>query len=151
MRSSPASRRYPPAAALALIVSLTFLLSGWTCSAFFSWGSCQKSSAQLNVTSVSPDTISSDVTSVLLTVEGSGFTPQSQVLWNGSALDTTFVNSQRVETTITQETFALFGGSTGDQVLVSVRPRGIWSNTTCPNDVNSSKDGDSKAQVLHIH
>ena len=98
---------------VALIASLTLLLSGWTCSALFI--SCQGVVAQPQITSLSPDSISSDAQSVLLTVDGSGFTPQSQIMWNGSTLQTTFMDSNHVQTMISQQTFDSFGGSVREQ------------------------------------
>jgi hypothetical protein len=129
---------------LALILALTVLLSGWTCSVFFSWGSCQKSAVKSDITSISPNAIMRDAGSVLLTLEGSGYTRESQVLWNGNILDTNFVDPQHIQTTITQETFDLFGGSAGDQVLISVRSQGTTASMGCSNE------GNSKAQVLRI-
>jgi hypothetical protein len=120
---------------IALIAALTFLLSGWTCSALFV--SCQGMVAQPQLTSLSPDTIPSDVQSVLLTVGGSGFTPQSQIMWNGSTLQTKFVDSSHVQTAITQQTFDSFGGSAGSSVQISVRSKGPGADG-CPIDGNSA-------------
>jgi len=144
MRSSLAHpSRFSPVVCLALIAALTLLLSGWTCSAFFYFNDCPDAGAKAQLTSVSPDTISRDAGSVLLTLEGSGFTSQSQVLWNGNVLDTVFIDARHLQTTISQETFDSFGGS-GDSVLVSVRPHGSMMNQGC------SKEGDSTAQPLKI-
>jgi hypothetical protein len=117
---------------IALIAALTLLLSGWTCSAIFI--SCQGVVAQPQITSLSPDTVSSDAESVL-TVEGSGFAPQSQIMWNGNALPTTFTDSRHVETTITPQTFEFFGGSPGGSVQISVRQ---GSGMGCPPGGNSA-------------
>jgi hypothetical protein len=134
MRSSLANPFKPfPWICIALIAALTLLLSGWTCSAMFI--SCQGVMAQPQITSLSPDTVSSDAESVL-TVDGSGFTPQSQIMWNGNALPTTFTDSQHVETTITPQTFESFGGSAGSSVQISVRSQG--SGTGCPPGGNSA-------------
>src|ERR1017187_7623183 len=114
-----------PFHSIAIIAVLTLLSSGWTCSAMFE--SCQGvSQAQIN--SLSPSNIPSDANSVPLTVDGSGFTPQSQILWNGSTLDTTFMDSHHIQATITQETFESFGGSAGSSVQISVRSQG----SVCP-------------------
>src|ERR1700757_2813615 len=78
---------------VALIAALSLLLSGWTCSALFL--SCQ-GVAQSQVTSLSPDAIPSNAESVLLTADGSGFTPQSQIMWNGNALQTRFMDSHHL-------------------------------------------------------
>src|SRR6266576_1993356 len=79
---------------LALVGVLTLLSSGWTCGVFFV--SCQGVGTQPQITSLSPDTISSDAEAVVLTVEGSGFAPQSQILWNGNALPTTLMDSHHL-------------------------------------------------------
>ncbi|MGC2517346.1 MAG: hypothetical protein WA383_22715, partial [Terriglobales bacterium] len=67
-------------------------------------------------------------------VEGSAFTPQSQIMWNGSTLETTFLDSHLLQTTITQETFADFGGSAGSRVQISVASQG----SGCPISGNSA-------------
>jgi IPT/TIG domain len=131
MPSSFASPRNPfPLVHIGLIAVLTLLLSGWTCSAMFI--SCQGVGEQPQITSISPDAIPSDANSVLLTVDGSGFTPQSQIMWNGNALQTTFANSRQLQTTITQPTFDSFGGSTGSIVQVSVSSPESISDFGCP-------------------
>ena len=121
---------------IALIAALTLLLSGWTCSAMFI--SCQGVGEQPQITSLSPDTIPRDTNSVLLTVDGSGFTPQSQIMWNGSSLQTTFLDSHRLQTTITQQTFDSFGGSAGSSVQISVRSQGSVTDLGCPIGGNSA-------------
>jgi len=102
---------------IALIAALTLLLSGWTCSALFL--SCQ-GVGQSQLTSLSPDAISSKAESVLLTAEGSGFTPQAQIMWNGNPLQTTFKDAHHIQTTVTQQTFDSLGGSVGNNVQISV-------------------------------
>ncbi len=116
---------------VALIAALTLLSSGWTCSGLFL--SCQGvSQAQIN--SLSPEDIPSDATAVPLTVNGSGFTPQSQIMWNGSTVETVFIDSRHLQTTITQETFANFGGTAGNSVRISVASGGLG----CPIDGNAA-------------
>ena len=105
-----------PFLSIALIAALAALLSGWTCSGMFV--SCQGVS-QAQITSISPGKIPSDANSVPLTVAGSGFTPQSQIMWNGSTLETTFLDSRHLQTTITQETFESFGGGSSVRISVS--------------------------------
>jgi hypothetical protein len=120
-----------PFPSIALIAVLTLLSSGWTCSGMFE--SCQGvSQAQIN--SLSPSNIPNDANSVPLIVEGSGFTPQSQIMWNGSTLETTFLDSHHLQTTITQATFADFGGSAGSRVQISVGSQG----SGCPISGNSA-------------
>jgi hypothetical protein len=136
MRSSLAHPYKPfPLIGVALIAALTLLLSGWTCSALFL--SCQ-GIAQSKVTSLSPDAIPSNAESVLLTVEGSGFTLQSQIIWNGNALQTTFMDSHHLQTTVTQQTFDSFGGSVGNNVQISVRSQASFDDLGCPIDGNSA-------------
>jgi hypothetical protein len=69
-------------------------------------------------------------------VNGSGFTPRSQILWNGSDLPTTFMDSRHLQSTITHETFASFGGSIGSSVQISVRAQS--SVEGCPIGANSA-------------
>ena len=129
MCSSPSN----PSICIALIAVLTLLLSGWTCRAMFE--SCQGLVPQAQIASLSPSNIPSDVGSVLLTVDGSGFTPQSQIMWNGNSLQTTLMDSHHLETTITQQTFDSFGGSAGSSVQISVRQ---GSGMGCPPGGNSA-------------
>ena len=132
MRSSHVKPFTPsPLIRITLIALLTLLLSSWTCS--FEFNSCQ-GIEQPQTTSLSPNSVPSDANSVPLTVEGSGFTPQSQILWNGSTLDTTFMDSHHIQATITQETFESFGGSAGSNVQISVRSQG----SGCPISGNSA-------------
>jgi hypothetical protein len=124
MRSSPGNTLL----SIAFIASLAVLLSGWTCSAIFV--SCQGVS-QAQITSISPGKIPGDANSVPLTVAGSGFTPQSRIMWNGSTLETTFLDSRHLQATITQETFDSFGG--GSSVRISVS-----QGSGCPINGNSA-------------
>ncbi len=124
MRSFPCK----PFSLIALIAALAALLSGWTCSGMFV--SCQGVS-QAQITSLSPGHIPRDVNSVPLTVAGDGFTPQSQIMWNGSSLETTFVDSQHLQTTITRETVDSFGG--GSRVRISVS-----QGSGCPINGNAA-------------
>jgi hypothetical protein len=126
--ASMRSSLYKPFSWIALIAALAALLSGWTCSGTFV--SCQGVS-QAQITSLSPGNIPSDVNSVPLTVAGSGFTPQSQIMWNGSTLGTTFLDSHHLQATITQETFDSFGG--GSSVRISVS-----QGSGCPINGNSA-------------
>jgi IPT/TIG domain len=143
MCSSLANPSKPcPPICIALLAALTLLSSGWTCTAMFV--SCQGLGTQPQITSLSPDTVPRDAESVLLIVEGSGFSPQSQIMWNGSALPTTFTDSRHVETTITQQTFDSFGGSAGSSVQISMGSKG--SGTGCP-----PPNGNSAALLLVIN
>jgi hypothetical protein len=124
---------------IALLAVLTLLLSGWTtCTAMVDFNSCQSSVAQPQITSLSPGAIPGDSASVRLTVNGSNFVPQSQIMWNGNALQTTFTDSSHIQTTITQQTFNSFGGSAGSSVRISVRSLGSASVLGCSNGGNSA-------------
>ena len=114
---------------VALMAALTLLLSGWTCSALFL--SCQ-GVGQSQVTSLSPNAIPNNAESVLLTADGSGFTPQSQITCNGNALQTTFMDSHHLQTTVTQQTFDSFGGSVGNNVQISVTSQASFDDLGCP-------------------
>jgi hypothetical protein len=128
-----------PSVRLAFIAALTLLLSGWTtCSGIFVFNGCQALVPPPQITSLSPGTIPSDAESVLLIVNGSSFVPQSQIMWNGSALETTFMDSRHLQTTITQQTFDSFNGSAGSTVQISVSSPGSVADLGCPNGGNSA-------------
>ncbi len=98
---------------------LILSLSGWTCTAIIGFNSCLGVPPTPQITFLSPNTISAYTESVLI-VNGNNFVPQSQILWNGSALQTTFIDSHELQATITNETFQQFGGSSGSSVLITV-------------------------------
>lgn len=137
MRSSLVDHWKPfPWFRIALIAALPLLLSGWTCNGIFV--SCLGALPQPQITSLSPDIVPGDANSVLLTVEGSEFTPQSQIMWNGSSLQTKFIDSHQLQTTITQQTFDSFGGSVGSSVQISVKAQGSVGDLRCPIGGNSA-------------
>jgi IPT/TIG domain len=118
---------------VAFLVVLTLLVSAWgTCNAMVNFSSCEGSAAVPQLTSLSPGAISGSSESVLVTLNGSDFTSQSQILWNGSGLPTDFKDSHHLQTIITQQTFASFGGSAGSSVQISVRTLG--SGMGCPDE-----------------
>jgi hypothetical protein len=121
---------------IAFVAALSLLLSGWTCSAFFV--SCQGVVTQPQIVSLSPGSIARNVESALLTVNGSGFTSQSQIMWDGNVLQTMFVDSHQLQATITQQTFDSFGGSAGSGVQISVSSQGGVDNFGCPIGGNSA-------------
>jgi hypothetical protein len=132
-------RKRLPLVRIVSIAALTLLLSGWTsCNGMFVFNSCQGSVPQPQVTSLSPGTVPGDAESVLLIVNGNGFVPQSQIMWNGSALQTTFMDSRHLQTTITQQTFDSFGGSAGSTVKISVESLRSVSDLECPVGGNST-------------
>jgi hypothetical protein len=133
---SPLVLPYPWVRIVFLVV-LAVLVSAWgTCNATIDFNSCQGVQPMAQLTSLSPGAIAGNSESVLLTTNGSGFTSQSQILWNGSALPTVFVDSLHLQTTITQQTFASFGGSSGSSVQISVRT--VGSATECPPGGNTA-------------
>ena len=115
-----------------LLAVLILTLSGWTCEGILRFNSCFGVSSTPQITSLSPIAISANTTTVLLIVIGNDFVPQSQILWNGNALATTFLNSQRLQATITQQTFEQFGGSSGTNVLISVNSPTPATVPGCP-------------------
>src|ERR1700694_4124500 len=128
-----------PLVRIAFIAVLTLLISGWsTCTAMVDFNSCEGSMLQPQITSLSPGAVAGDSTSVLLIVNGSDFVPQSQIMWNGNALATTFTDSRHLQTTITQQTFNSFGGSAGSSVQISVKSQGSVAVSGCPNGGNSA-------------
>ena len=135
-----------PSVRIVCVAVLVLILSGWTtCAVLFGFNSCPGAVPQPQITSLSPDAISVDAASVLLTVSGSNFVPQSQVLWNGTALATTFVDAHHLQVTITQTTFESFGVSAGSNVLVSATSPASTPVVGCPNG------GASVALVLVIN
>ena len=124
---------------IAVVALLALLLSGWTsCAAIVSFGDCAGAVPQPHVTSLSPDNIPGNAESVQLIVTGSGFVPQSQILWNGRALQTTFTDSRHLSAMTAQQTFDDLGGSVGSDVQISVRSQGSAPVLGCPNGGNSS-------------
>jgi hypothetical protein len=128
-----------PSLHIAFLAALTLLLSGWTtCNAIVDFNSCQGSVPRPQIVALLPGGISSGAESVLLTVNGSGFVPQSQIMWNGNALPTTFTDSSHLQTTITQQTLDSFGGLAGSSVVISVRSPGSVAIVGCPNGGSSA-------------
>ena len=140
MHSCRVNPRKPfPSVRVAFVAILALLLSGWTtCTAIVNFSSCPSTVPQPRITSLSPDTVSGEAQSVLLIVNGSGFVPQSQIMWNGSALQTTFTDSRHLQATITQQTFDSFGGRAGSSVQISVRSQGSVPVLGCPNGASST-------------
>ena len=117
---------------IGFVAALTLTLSGWTCTAIIGFNSCLGVPATPQITLLSPSAISVTADSAVLTVKGSGLVPQSQILWNGNALPTTFMDSQHLQTTITQRTFTQFGGAVGSNVLISVNSPVAATVVGCP-------------------
>ena len=115
------------------ISAFIVLLSGWTCTAVVGFDSCLGVTPRPQIISLRPDTFSVDAVPVLLVVQGTGFAPQSEVLWNGKILPTTFMDSGHLEATITQQTLDSFGGSPGSTVLISVITSGSFVVSGCVN------------------
>ena len=133
MRSCRVNARRPaPWLRIGFVAVLPLVLSGWTCSAIVGFNSCLGIPPQPQVTSLSPNAISAEAQSVLLIVAGNDFVTQSQILWNGSALQTTFVDSQHIQATITQQMLEQLGASPGGNVLISVSSVVSRSIVGCP-------------------
>ena len=126
-------------------VALTLPLSGWTtCAAIVNLSGCTSAVPPPQISSLLPDTIGGFAQPVPLIVVGTGFVPQSQILWNGSPLPTTFNDSRHLQATITQQTFDSFPVSSGNNVLISVR-----SPASAPV-LGCSSGGDSSTLVLIV-
>jgi hypothetical protein len=130
---------------IALIAVLALLLCGWTtCSAVVYFKSCE-GSLPPQITSLSPAAMPGDAELVILTVNGSDFSPQSQIVWNGGPLQTTFIDTRHLQATITQQTYDSFGGSAGSSVQISVTTQGSVADLGC------STGGTSTALALVIN
>lgn len=139
MRPRVDSFKLLPAVRIAFLAVLVLLISGWTtCAVFFGFNSCPGSVAQPQITSLSPDSIPLDAPAVLLTVNGNNFVPQSQILWNGTALPTTFIDSHHLQLIITQTILESFGASVGSNVLISTVSPATSHVVGCPNSVASA-------------
>jgi len=125
-------RKHLPLVRLFSITVLTLLLSGWTCNGVLVFNSCQGSVPLPQIISLSPGAIPGDAESVLLAVNGDGFIPQSQIMWNGNALKTIFKDSRHLQTTVTQQTFDSFGGSMGSTVEIRVSSLMSVAGVGCP-------------------
>jgi hypothetical protein len=133
-----------PLLRVAALSALTLLLSGWTtCSALFL--SCQTSVPQPQVILLSPDDLSIDTEPVIVTVEGSDFEPQSEIMGNSNPLQTRFVDSQHLQTAITQQTLVSLGATPGSHVQISVSTPELSPLMGCPIGTNSA------TLVLAIH
>jgi hypothetical protein len=130
---------------IAFILLLPALFSARTCSAIVNFMSCPGTVPQPQITALSPRIISLDAARTLLTVNGNGFIARSEIQWNGHAVETTFIDSRHLQTTITQQTFESFGGSGGSGVLISIMSPGSTSIEGSPNG------GSSATLVLEIN
>ena len=124
--------------ALPLVLALAALLFAWTCSAVVNLDNCRGAIPYPQIGALLPNPISADTVSAVLTVEGTGFVPQSEILWDKNPLPTAFVDSRHLQTTVTQRTFDSFGGQAGTNVLITVTSPGTTSVVGCPNGGNSS-------------
>src|SRR5262249_26326433 len=117
---------------LGFVLVLTLTLSGWTCDAIFRFDSCLGVPSTPRILSLTPNAMPATANSSLLVVTGDDFVHQSQILWNGHPVPTTFVDSQHLQATITQQTFEQFGGSPGADVLISVNSSNRSPVLGCP-------------------
>jgi hypothetical protein len=123
---------------IGLVLALVSLCSAWTCSAIVNLRPCPDSVPYPQIGALSPNPISAETVSVVLTVEGTGFVPGSEILWNQYPLPTTFIDSRHLQTTITQETFDTYGGAAGKNVWITVTSPGSTYVEGCSSG-NSSK------------
>jgi len=123
---------------IVLVSALAALLSAWTCTAVVNLNGCPDAFPHPQIGALSPNPISADTVSDVLTVEGSGFVTQSEIQWNKNPLPTTFIDSRHLQATVTQQTFDSFGGSAGNNVTISVLSPGANSVAGCPNGGSSS-------------
>ena len=128
-----------PSVRIVCVAVLTLLLSGWTtCSGLLVLNGCESSISQPQISSLSPTTIPENTES-LLTVNGSNFVPQSQIMWNGTALPTTFVNSRRLQTTITPQSLTSVSDASGMSAEISVMSPGAAAAVAgCQNGGSSA-------------
>ena len=123
---------------IALVLALAALLSAWTCSAVVNLDNCRDAVPYPVIGALSPNPIPSDMVSGVLSVEGTGFVPESEILWNKNPLSTTFIDSRHLQAAVTQETFESYGGSAGKNVLITVTSPGSTYVVGCANGGNSS-------------
>lgn len=121
------------------VLVLLPIISGWTCSSIVDFKSCPGAVPQPQLFALSPDAISADAVSVPLTIEGNGFVDRSQILWNGNPLQTTFLDSDHLQATITQQTFESYGGPASGFASISVMSpgTGMTSITGCQDGGSS--------------
>lgn len=127
---------------IAFVLVLPPLISAWTCSSIVNFKSCPGAVPQPQLTALSPDTVSADAVSVPLTVDGSGFVYQSEILWNGNPLQTTYLDSDHLQATITQQTLESNGGSLGGSALISVMSPGSGMTS-----IEGCQDGGSSGSL----
>ena len=82
--------------------------------------------------------ISADIVSVVLSVEGTGLVPQSEIQWNKNSIADHVHRLRHLQEAVTQQTFDSFGGSAGKSVMISVVSPGANSVVGCPHVGNSS-------------
>jgi hypothetical protein len=79
------------------------------------------------VSALSPESAPAGAPSFTLTVTGSGFAPSSSVLWNGTALSTTFVDASTLLASV--PSYDLNWGTTAQVTVYTPSPGGGFSNT----------------------
>lgn len=86
---------------IGLVLGLAALLSAWTCTAVVNLNGCPDAFPHPQIGALSPNPISADIASLVLSVEGTGFVPQSEIQWNKNPLPTTFIDSRHLQATVT--------------------------------------------------
>lgn len=141
MRSSclVGGRKPFPSVRITFLAALTLLFSGWSnCTAIVSFNTCPSTVLQPVIIALEPDMISDDGESVPLTVDGTDFVPQSEIMWNGNALQTRFLDSRHLQATVTKQAFDSFGGSVGSTVQISVMSQEPTVVVGCPDGLSSA-------------
>ena len=82
---------------IGLVLGLATLLSAWTCTASLISTGCPDAFPHPQIGALSPNPISADIVSVVLSVEGTGLVTQSQIQWNTNPLPTTFIDSRHLQ------------------------------------------------------
>jgi len=128
-----------PGFRIVLLPLVVVILSGWTtCSGMFVFNNCRSQVPVPQIVSIAPGSMPGNVDSMELTVVGTDFISQSQIMWNGNALQTSFTDSQHLTTTITQQILESFGGSPGNSVSISVRSQVSNQDFGCANGGTSA-------------
>ena len=119
---------------IAWLAALALALAGGSaCNGVFSFSTCLDGVPPPRLTSLTPSSLQLELNPVVLTVNGSGFVAQSQILWNDNPLPTRFLDAQHLQTTVTQQILQSMGASPGNTVLISVQSQAQGALSGCVN------------------
>ena len=93
---------------------------------------------------LSTNPISADIVLIVLSVEKTGFVPQSEIQWNNKSIADDLHRFTSLHATVAQQTFDSFAGSAGKSVLLSAMSPGTNSVVDCLNG------GDSSTVILEL-